>query len=416
MVDIIKSEICVRQAKAQAISLGKRDEFPVEGTPGLSLRVTPKGVASWAVRYRRPSDRKDQRLTLGRHPTVTLKDARATAAPMMLDIKLKDADPVGDRQTRKTAVTFAGLHDQWAAFKKREGRTDKYLYKAGRHIANLPDWFRDLKADEIKRNHVTAVLEEHAKRGATTEVNRLHATVSGVLSWALSEGLVTANVADGVKKRFREESRDRVLTGDEVKKFWCGLDSAAGERASVIAMRLCFVLGQRPKEMCELRRDRLALEALQPTATIVKGSAKNGLEHDVPLPRRAVELLREAVALAGDSEWVFPSPKGDGPIERDALTKIITRARAKDGTIFGIADAQLYDAKTTMATFLGEQGYLDDSIALILNHKRRGVTQRYNRAVYMPQKRTMIELWAKHLDEVLGQAPTHQNVIALAGR
>jgi integrase len=171
-------------------------------------------------------------------------------------------------------------------------------------------------------------------------------------------------------------------------------------------MRLCFVLGQRPKEIAHLRKDNLVLDALHPTATISKEIAKNRTEHIVPLPKLAVDLLREAVALAPGSEWVFPRPDGEGPIDPHCFAVAIYRARdPKTGAVFGIHGAQLYDAKRTIATFLGNQGHPDQFIGLLFNHltaKSGTITgKHYNHSTYMNQKRAMIEQWAAHLCAVL---------------
>jgi integrase len=173
-------------------------------------------------------------------------------------------------------------------------------------------------------------------------------------------------------------------------------------------MRLCFVLGQRPKEITHLKKSGLALDALHPTATIEKTTAKNRTEHVVPLPRLAIELLRQACELSGQSEWVFPNRDGAGPLNPNRFSKVVERMRrqSRDGTVFGVKNAQLYDSKKTVATFLGNAGYPDQFIGLLFNHltaKGGTVTgKHYNHARYMAQKREMIELWARHLEGVLG--------------
>src|SRR5262249_22367623 len=267
------------------------------------------------------------------------------------------------------------------------------------------------KAVNVALVNITAALDAVAKRGAKTETNRQQALVSAVFKWAVSEGLLQDDPSRGIKRRFKEEARERDFTDDELRAFWFGIDTVPCAQATRIAMRLCFVLGQRPKEIAHLRQNELALDALHPTATISKENAKNRTKHVVPLPRLAVDLLREAVALAPDSKWVFPRPDGQGPIDPHSFAVAIYRARdEKTGTVFGIHGAQLYDAKRTIATFLGDQGHPDQFIGLLFNHltaKSGTMTgKHYNHSIYMNQKRTMIEQWASHLGSVLGIAPS----------
>jgi hypothetical protein len=108
---------------------------------------------------------------------------------------------------------------------------------------------------------------------------------------------------------------------------------------------------------------------------------------------------------------VFPNPQSSGPIDPHAFANVVYRARDRESrAVFGIEDAQLYDAKKTIATFLGNAGHPDQFIGLLFNHltaKSATVTGRhYNHADYLKQKREMIELWSQHLETVLEPAST----------
>ena len=209
-------------------------------------------------------------------------------------------------------------------------------------------------------------------------------------------------------------------------------------------MRLCLVLGQRPNEIAGLLQANLALDDLHPTATIPRRAGKNKkADHIVPLPKLAVALLREAVEIARGIRWAFPNPEVTGPVDPHAFSKIIDRVRRdenpdryddsgrvkQDGsaslydtentTVFGVRDAQLYDSKSTIATFLGEAGYADQFIGMLFNHltaKKGTVTgKHYNHSPQMRLKREMIELWARHLEDIIGVVRAEPaNVVQLA--
>jgi integrase len=385
-----------------------QEDFPVSGVKGLVLRVTRSGQKTWSLRYRRKSDGKRQRLTIGEYPATSLQKAqeRARAALVMVDSR---KDPAREEQEHRRGKTLEELAEQWRVFKEQQGRSQSYLKRSKERLAILPKWFREMKAADIAKVDITGALDDAAKRGAETETNRQQALISAVFKWAVSEGVLTDDPSHGIDRRFKEEARERHFTDDEVRAFWFGIDTAPCSQGTRIAMRLCFALGQRPKEIAHLRKDDLALDALHPAATISKENAKNRTTHIVPLPRLAVDLLREAVALAPDSEWVFPRPDGKGPIDPHSFAVAIYRARDREtGAVFGIHDAQLYDAKRTIATFLGDQGHPDQFIGLLFNHltaKRGTVTgKHYNHSSYMNQKRAMIEQWVNHLSSVLGIA------------
>ncbi|OCA52601.1 Prophage CP4-57 integrase [Photorhabdus namnaonensis] len=44
---------------------------------GLYLEITPRGSKYWRMKYRRPTDKKEDRLAFGVYPVIFLADARA---------------------------------------------------------------------------------------------------------------------------------------------------------------------------------------------------------------------------------------------------------------------------------------------------------------------------------------------------
>jgi integrase len=197
------------------------------------------------------------------------------------------------------------------------------------------------------------------------------------------------------------------LNDDEIRPIWSGLDTVPGDAASKIAMRLCLVLGQRPKEIVHLAKVHLNLDAPMPTMLVASNEAKNRDTHIVPLSGMAVELFREALVLSRDAPWVFPAPGGQGPLAPHALTHIVSRARRKgDGTFLGVNIARLYDFKRTVATGLGDLGFPDEMIGRLLNHrgaKSRSITSKhYNHALYLRERLEMLRAWERKLRGVLG--------------
>ena len=61
------------QPGTQRVDIGDRH------TRGLVLRVTPHGAKTWAVLYRRKSDTRKRRYTIGAYPAFSLEDARNRA-------------------------------------------------------------------------------------------------------------------------------------------------------------------------------------------------------------------------------------------------------------------------------------------------------------------------------------------------
>src|SRR5262245_21338224 len=63
---------------------------------GLYLIVQPSGVKSWALRYRRKSDGKAVKHTIGSYPAISLKDARSEATRLRAEIE-RGGDPHNEK-------------------------------------------------------------------------------------------------------------------------------------------------------------------------------------------------------------------------------------------------------------------------------------------------------------------------------
>lgn len=58
----------------------KERAYKLHDGEGMYLLVKSRGVRSWRMKYRRPTDKKEDTLVLGPHPAVSLSEARAERA------------------------------------------------------------------------------------------------------------------------------------------------------------------------------------------------------------------------------------------------------------------------------------------------------------------------------------------------
>ena len=137
----------------------RRVDIPVQGTPGLALRVTADGVKSWSLRYRRQSDHRLRRQTLGSYPDVKLADARERARKARNEVS-DGNDPAGAKQARRAADTFQGLAEQWCAYKRRQGRADAYIRRNEERLRAMPDSFKAMKAQDVASHNPNEVGAE----------------------------------------------------------------------------------------------------------------------------------------------------------------------------------------------------------------------------------------------------------------
>jgi len=175
-----------RQVAAAKAEPGQRLELWDEKVSGLHLRVTDRGVKSWVVRYR-AADGRQPRVTLGKMPALTLKDARDKAIDLLRDVA-KGGDPaLAKRQARAAAGpairTFNDLADRYEAVcasgewkpKSKQKKAAVLVEEAGILRRNVRPVLGKLPYGSITRAEVKALLRKMVERGVNAQTNRTQA-------------------------------------------------------------------------------------------------------------------------------------------------------------------------------------------------------------------------------------------------
>lgn len=372
---------------------------------GLALRVSPAGLKTWSFVYRRGG--KPQWLTLGSYPAVTLADARELALDKRHAIDVEKRDPAAERRTeRETAQLvsstapavyrfsdLAALYEQFAKGRKKTWKDD--VNKIKKYL--IPAWGA-LPLHDITRRHVHELLDTLVAKGMTTGVNRVQAVISRLFTLALDRSLVDAHPAARMLKRFQERPSDRVLTDDELRALWAGLDARPGPAAD--AMRLRLLLGQRGGEVIGMRWEEVDLTAQ--TWHLPGARTKNGRPHTVPFGPTAAEILKRLQReRRGNEERVFGRLTRDGDTHRN-LTAIHGGAYTWK------------DLRRTVSTRLAARGFSEEVIGRALNHARYTVTARhYIKHTYSRETRQALETWDRDLaDIVAGREIASSTIVA----
>jgi integrase len=262
----------------------------------------------------------------------------------------------------------------------------------------LADRWRDRPISEIESDDIHLIIDEARERGvpglerradgpSESMARALHAEMSKMFSWLVEKRRIKVSPVVGVAKPKASNKRDRVLSDDEIKKFWLACDDVS-EPASQ-CLKILLLTGCRLDEVREMRRDELSADGK--TWTIPGARAKNKLTHVVPLPRLA-RLLVESVEATGD--FVF-TKDGNKPVAVGSMLKSVLDAAMK------IPHWQFRDLRRAAATGMAEIGIPPHIVEAALNHisgSKAGVAGTYNRALYKEEKAAALERWASHIE------------------
>ena len=352
---------------------------------GFGVRVSPGGRKTFMVRYRLGG--RYRRVKLGVYPELSLADARRRARQVVGEVA-SDRDPAQARQEARLAPTFEDLAELYL---EKHARVKKRSWKEDRRVIYkdlFPAW-RAMRATEIRRRDIRALIEKIAERPAPSMANRTQAIVHKMFNFAIAHEIVEFNPCAQLEHPAKERARDRILTDAEIRHFWSVLDGEPPHIAA--AFRLRLITAQRGGEvhgMCWADID------LNDRWWTIPGSvAKNGLAHRVPLSDLALEVL---FALRDQqTAKMAASPYVLSPAARDPRRRRPTLAR------LGLSDFRGHDLRRTAASRMASAGCPRLVIGKVLNHAEPGVTAVYDRHTYDAEKRQALQTWGRSLRALL---------------
>jgi len=383
-------------SKIRAIKPDKKKRKIVweDGETCVGIRVSPQGKKSFVFMYRYETT--SRMLTIGEYPKTTLSEARIKVAKAR-DQLVKGIDPGLEKlevnAANKGAPTVANLVDEylekWAKPRKRSWREDERILKKD----VVSHWGRK-KAKDIKRRDVILLLDKIVERGAPIAANRTLGIIRRMFGFAVSRDILPTSPCVEIEAPGKENQRDRILSEDEVKIFWVGLDDCSMDEKTRLALKLLLILGQRKGEFANAEWSEFDLK--KNWWTIPKEKSKNSLPHRVFLPSMALEVLGELKGLS-DSRWLFPSPRDDKPI----TTRSISHALKNNQEVFGIPRFTPHDLRRSMASFMASVGVPRLTISKTLNHVESGITAVYDRYGYDREKCQAMKTWSRKLESIL---------------
>lgn len=355
---------------------------------GLYLYVTPKGTKSFRLKFR--FDGKEQVLTIGKYPHVSLSEARAMAETAKTQIA-QGINPAAQKQAEKQQAQEAALNT-FAAVAKEWHRVHQcspnHAARIWRYMETdvLPH-IGSLQLDEIRVSDIQALLERVMARNVGNTAEKIRQWIGVVYEYAAQRELTERNPAKRLKGfvEKRETVHRRALPLSELKTFYQRLKEARIDPANRMALLLLTLTFPRSNELRGAQWGEIDFQAA--VWTIPKERMKMKREHKIPLSAWSLELLHELHAITGQGTQLFPSrTKIGGYISENTLNKIIERIGFKELTT-------LHGFRSLASSTLNEKGFNPDAIELQLAHQPNDkIRAAYNRADYW-QERVKMMAW-----------------------
>ncbi len=241
----------------------------------------------------------------------------------------------------------------------------------------------------MHRRDVATLLNSLDAKNGPVAANRVRTTISALYSWAIKNGMAEANPIIGTEQR-PEQSRDRVLSPDELRLIWNALED--DHYGSIVKMLM--LSAQRRDEIAGLRWREIDFESA--AILLPRERVKNNRAHIVPLSAPALAILQAQLRRAG-RELLFGF--GSGPLSNwsNCKAQLDTRIAGVRGQ--PLPHWTLHDIRRSVATHLVERlAVQPHHVEAPLNHQTGSdVARIYNRSKLENEKRAAVNLWADYL-------------------
>lgn len=386
-----------KELTALEVSRLKAPGFVSVGAPaGLALQITPALIRSWVLRVKVGDRRRD--IGLGAYPAVTLAEARKKALETREAIA-QGIDPIAQRRAAKSALIAARAKEM--TFEKAAEAlfaAMKPKWKNAKHAAQWINTLRDYanpimgKVDValIDTPLVLRVLEPIWNEKPET-ARRVRQRIAAVLDSAKARNLRTGdNPAQwsGHLDKILSNPDKRVVKHHEavpvveMPGFYADLTLREGMGAR--ALEFIVLTAARSNEARGATWSEFDLNS--GIWTVPKERMKMGKEHRVPLPARAIKLLRALPRLEG-SDFVFFAARG-GQLSDQGVSTVMRRM-GRSETVHGF--------RSSFRVWVGDHTSFPGELAEVaLAHKLDKVEAAYNRSDALERRRKMMEAWAKY--------------------
>ncbi|MGY3621003.1 tyrosine-type recombinase/integrase [Bradyrhizobium sp. USDA 10063] len=442
---ILTDRLCEKRVAA-------RDKFYDRKCPGLYISVIPAGAATFNFKFTDPATGKQRSVRLGVYnpETFTTDDARSRV------YALKALDPAALveqlRQQKaakgkhgKTVAEIIELRVNWMQqLEMKDDGEERPRIESWKNVASHLRRFVKPRlghkiASDVTRDDIAKLTDDilDGKFGKRSRSNARHMrrAVSGLYNWAAQPGRSYipefCRPCWNLPKLPKEHARKRVLSEDEIRTLWHGLDrdDLPWDRITRLAIKFELVTMLRSAELVAAHRDELFdLDGPMPRFDVPAKRVKKRRVIEQPLSSLAVEIIREALG-SEDQTFVFESPVYRGqPIHRTTMATALRgtkheKCKGKTKTpglceLLRLKPFTPHDLRRTAATLAGELGFSEAAIAKCLDHAvtkddgervNRVTSTVYNQSKRMQQRRAVLDGVAAELRRIIGApAPAQQ--------
>lgn len=389
-----------RQCKTAVYAKGGKNKRFDGG--GLYLEILPSGYKRWRLKYRRPDNKKENALTLGPYPDLTLLKARELRDKAK-QLLLNNEDPESLLELESSENTFKKLAEEWLEIRRKNWSAGYYTRVRNALIADAYPYIGKLDIDKISGKRVLDAVRKVEARGALEMASRVLEAVGMVFRYAVGTGYVQSDVTQGLRQFLQDRppvEHHPHVCAETLPSLLKRVDQYHGRPETRLAIKLMMRTFPRTNELRWAEWTEIDFESQiwSIPSSRMKGSViekQSGNPHIVPLSSQCTRILRQLQEYTGRYNLLFPgmgkSPKI--PMSAETINKALK--------VMGFEGRQTgHGFRGLASTIMHEQSGISSlAIEKQLAHKDRNKIRRtYNHAEYLDERRLLMQWWSDFLD------------------
>ena len=365
------------------------------------MLIKPTGSKIWRFNYYRPITKKRTLVSFSSYPAVSLADARQKRENAK-ELLAKGIDPQEHKQAEEQRLfeeknnTFEKIASDWFKIKSKSNLQETTLKDIWRSLElHVFPTVSNTAITELKARHFITALEPLKAQGKLESVKRVAQRINEIMYYAVNVGFIDANPAAKITAAFENPVVKNLpaLRPEQLPELMSALQGVNIERQTYCLLQWQLLTMTRPAEAAEATWDEIDID--NKLWTIPASRMKMKREHMIPLSPQALAILEVMKPISGHREHVFPSMKS--PYTKPMNSQTVNAAIKRVGFAGRLV---AHGFRSIASTALNEKGFLPDVIEAALAHiDSNEVRRAYNRAIYLEQRREMMDWWGEFVEE-----------------
>ena len=373
---------------------------------GLYLQVSKQGTKSWLFRYTSPITKKRREMGLGSLDFVSLAEARQLAVDnkrLVIDGK----DPIEERKQSQLQkqleqarnLTFREVAEACIQSKSHGWKNAKHAQQWTNSLeAYVFPTLGHLPISEVSTDLVLKILDPIWVTKAET-ASRVRQRIETIWDYGKARNYMSgenpARLKGHLDKILSKTAKVRrvrhfpALPYNEIGSFVKELRTRSGY--SALGLEFLILTAARTGEIIGAKWSEIDLE--KAVWTIPSERMKAGVEHRVPLPSRAVEILESITSNRNPEQHVFSGWKRNTGLSNNAFLALLKKMQRSDITPHGF--------RSTFRDWAAEEAHQfpNETVELALAHKvANAVEAAYRRGDQLERRRELMSEWDKFIE------------------